>query len=244
MIQVIQRAGAILRALDNHPGGRSVGEVAADVGLPRSSVHRILKSLEAEHLVSSVSDERGFRLGPALMQLASSANAWLGDHAHVLIQELSGEMDETVDLAVRSGSTAYFIDQVAATNRLQAVSAVGLHFPLHCTANGKALLSELDDDRIVELVGPRLERFTADTIVDIDELLVDIGEVRESGVAFDREEHHEGISAIGTLLSNPYGMPAALSVPVPTSRFRTRADGLREQLLAGRARIEAALLAG
>lgn len=241
MIQVIQRAGLVLRALESHPGGRSVGEIAAEVGLPRSSVHRILKSLESEHLVSSVSEERGFRLGPGLMRLAASASAWLTEHAHALIKELSEEMDETVDLAVRSGDTAHFIDQVVADNRLQAISAVGLHFPLHCTANGKALLSELDDDDVVALVGPDLEPLTPNTIVRVDELLADLDTVRSSGIAFDREEHHSGISAIGTTLANPYGLAAALSVPVPTSRFAEREDQLCEQLLAGRARIEAAL---
>lgn len=241
MIQVIQRVGAILRALEAHPDGRSVGEVAADVGLPRSSVHRILKSLETEHLVSSVSDERGFRLGPGLMRLAASASSWLTEHAHALIAELSRQIDETVDLAVRSGDTAHFVDQVVADNRLQAISAVGLHFPLHCTANGKALLSTLDDDEVVVLVGDHLEQLTPNTIVHIDRLLDDLAHVRRSGIAFDREEHHAGISAIGTTLANPYGLPAALSVPVPTSRFIQREQELCEQLLEGRTRIERAL---
>ena len=241
MIQVIQRAGAILRALEAHPAGRSVGEVAAEVGLPRSSVHRILKSLESEHLVSSVSDERGFRLGPALMRLAASASTWLTEHAHALIQELSDDMDETVDLAVRSGDTAYFVDQVVADNRLQAISAVGLHFPLHCTANGKALLSLLADDDVVALLGNDLERLTDNTIVTVDALLEELAEVRRSGVAFDREEHHAGISAIGTALANPYSLPAALSVPVPTSRFVEREEELSAKLISGRSRIEQAL---
>ena len=166
MIQVVQRAAAILRALETHPGGRTVGEVAAEVELPRSSVHRILKSLEEEHLVASVSDERGFRLGPALLRLSSSAGSWLTEHAHGLIRELSEEMDETVDLAVRSGDTAYFVDQVAAKNRLQAVSAVGLQFPLHCTANGKALLSDLADDDVVARLGPELDLDARIIVVD------------------------------------------------------------------------------
>ena len=241
MIQVIQRAGSILRALEPYAGGRSVGEVAAEVGLPRSSVHRILKSLEGEGLVVSVSDERGFRLGPAFMRMASSASAWLTDHAHPLIAQLSAEIDETVDLAVRSGTSAHFIDQVAAGNRLRAVSAVGLSFPLHCTANGKALLAQLDDRAITELLGQHLERLTPHTITDLGALLRELGEVRRSGLAFDREEHHLGISAVGTTVDNQYGLAVAVSVPVPTSRFAEREEYLCDRLLAGREQIAARL---
>lgn len=241
MVQVIERAGAILRALEGHPEGRSVNEIAGAIDLPRSSVHRILKSLENEHLVSSVSDERGFRLGPALMRLASSASSWLAEHAHAMIVELAQDLGETVDLAVRSGDRAYFIDQVAGANRLQAISAVGLHFPLHCTANGKALLSQLADDEVVELVGSALEPLTASTVTDVDALIAELAETRATGLAFDREEHHDGICAVGTTIANPHGLPAALSVPVPATRFVERADDLAAGVLATRERIEAAL---
>ncbi len=241
MSQVLQRAGAILRALEGHHNGRSAGEVAAEVGLPRSTVYRLLKSLEAEHLVSGVSGDGGFRLGPAFMRYSSSANAWLTAQTHRQLQELSRDLDETVDLAVRSGASAYFIDQVAAENRLQAVSGIGLHFPLHCTANGKALLSLLNDGEVVDLLGAELEPLTSNSVVDIDVLLKELGRIRESGLAFDDEEHHLGISAVGTPLENPLGIGAALSVPVPTSRFVERRDELIEGLVAGRAEIEAAL---
>lgn len=241
MIQVIERAGAILRALEPHPKGRSVGEIANEVGLPRSSVHRILKSLEAEHLVIAVSEERGFRLGPALMRLASSASAWLAEIIHPSLVELSAELDETVDLAIRAGATASFIDQVAAGHRLQAVSAVGLSFPLHCTANGKALLAELDDVDVATLIGDAMLAMTPMTITALGPLLDELALVRQTGLAHDREEHHLGISALGTMIENPYGLPVALSVPVPTTRFREREDELGRLLLAGRDRIERAL---
>jgi len=236
--QVVKRAAAILRALEEHPQGRSVAETAGAVGLPRSSVHRLLKALEDEHLVAGVSEEGGFRLGPALMHLASSANSWLVETVHPFLEELSRSLDETVDLAVQSGATVYFIDQVAAAHRLQAVSHTGLAFPAHCSANGKALLAELPDDRVAALVDGTLSALTPNTITDMTALLKELAEVRESGVAFDREEHHLGISAVGTTLHNPYGLEVAVSVPVPSSRFVDREDEIVEQVLKGRQRIE------
>lgn len=238
MSQVVRRTAAILRALEKHPEGCSVAEVATAVNLPRSSVHRVLKALEHEHLVASVSEERGFRLGPALMHLASSANSWLIETIHPYLEELSASLDETVDLAVQSGADVYFVDQVAASHRLQAVSQTGLAFAAYCTANGKALLAELKDNEVVSLVAGSLTPLTPNTIVEVDTLLTELETIRTSGVAFDREEHHLGISAVGTALANPYGLAVAVSVPVPTSRFVDRESEVVEQLLKYRERIE------
>ena len=76
-MQVIARAAAILRRLATAPQGRSLAELAAEVGLPRSTVHRLIKALESEGLVAPVSASGGFRLGPGLLQIASANREWL-----------------------------------------------------------------------------------------------------------------------------------------------------------------------
>ena len=238
MSQVIRRSAAILRALEQHPEGRSVAEVAALVSLPRSTVHRLLQSLAEEHLVTPVSEERGFRLGAGLMHLATSATKWLVENITPFLRDLSVELEETVDLAVLSGSNVYFIDQVAAPHRLQAVSQTGLAFPLHCTANGKALLADMTDDQVRALVGESLVRHTANTIANIDDLLAELHDVRTRRVAFDRDEHTDGISAAGTSIRNPYGLALAMSVPVPTSRFSENEERITSGVIDGRKRIE------
>ncbi len=118
------------------------------------------------------------------------------------------------------------------------MSHTGLAFPAHCTANGKALLAELDDDRAAAVVDGTLSALTPNTITDTAVLLEELASVRESGVAFDREEHHLGISAVGTTLQNPYGLAVAASVPVPSTRFVDREDEIVEQVLRARQRIE------
>jgi len=236
--QVVRRAAAILRSLTNHPQGRSVAEVATEVDLPRSSVHRILKALEGEHLVAAVSEERGFRLGPAMMHLASSTNSWLIDTVHPYLEQLSLELDETVDLSVQSGATVYFIDQVAAQQRLRGVSEVGAAFPAHCTANGKALLARLDDTAVITLVESSLQALPPNTVIEHDALLAEMASIRETGLAFDHEEHHVGISAVGTALENPHGLAVAISVPVPTSRFAERKAEIVRALNASKAELE------
>lgn len=230
-VQVISRAAAIIRALEGRPGGLSVGELAREVGLARSTVHRIVSALVSEDMLVPVTANSGFRIGPGLMRVASMSREWLAEHAHKRLIELSQTVDETVDLAVRSADRALFIDQVAVSHRLQALSGVGVAFPLHCTANGKALLAELDNAAVESLVGPELEALTENTITDRGVLLGELDQIRETGLAMDREEHHLGISAVGASLTNPYRIPVAISIPVPVARFRGREKELGEALM-------------
>jgi len=237
-VQVISRAAAIIRALEGRPKGLSLAELAKQVGLARSTVHRIVAALVTEDMLVPVSGSGGFRIGPGLMRVASSSREWLAEHAHKHLLELSRQVDETVDLAVRSVDRVLFIDQVAVAHRLQALSGIGVAFPLHCTANGKALLAELDNAAIERILGPRLQAMTEHTITDRAALLDHLEAVRESGVAADREEHHLGICALGVSLSNPYRIPAAISIPVPVGRFEGREDELTDALFKARSALE------
>jgi DNA-binding IclR family transcriptional regulator len=240
-VQVVARAAAILRQLGQAPRGRSLAEIAAGVDLPRSTVHRLVKALEHEGFVVPASAAGGFRLGPGVLQLANASRELLVANVHPQLVALSSELGETVDLAVLSGDRVTFIDQVARPQRLQAVSAVGVSFPLHSTANGKALLAELDDDEIRKLLPTRLPRLTPNTITSFEALLAELADVRASGLAWDREENDLGICAVGVAIANPFGVLTAVTVPVPAGRFAGSEARLADALLAARRRIQADL---
>jgi DNA-binding IclR family transcriptional regulator len=135
---------------------------------------------------------------------------------------LSKELGETVDLSVLKGNGAVFTDQVEGAHRLRAVSAVGETFPLHCSANGKAILSIVDTQKLERILREPLARLTANTIVQRAELLKEIESVRRTGVAYDLEEHTEGICAVGAAFLDPIGRAVALSIPVPATRFHNK----------------------
>ena len=144
-VQVISRAISVLRALEGEPAGLSLGQIGERVGLARSTVQRIVEALRGEQFVISASPTSGVRLGPALIRLAASASVEFDHITRPIIATLSQTLGETVDVSVLKGSMAVFTDQIQGSHRLRAVSAVGESFPLHCTANGKALLSVLRD---------------------------------------------------------------------------------------------------
>jgi DNA-binding IclR family transcriptional regulator len=152
-VQVIARAANILRALEAEDAGLSLGQIAQRVQLARSTVQRIVASLEAEGLVAAASPNGRVRLGPAILRLAASVRSDFVRMARPFLRQLSSDLRETVDLAAVRGDHLVFIDQVIGSHRLRTVSAVGETFPLYCTANGKAYLSGLDEATIERLLG-------------------------------------------------------------------------------------------
>ena len=223
-IQVLSRSFAILRALEGETAGLSLSQLAERTGLPRSSVHRLVTALEAERFLSAASPTGGVRLGPEIMRLAQSVRPDLRSVLHATMERLYEEVNETVDLATLDGDHLRFIDQIAAPHRLRAVSAVGDAFPLHCTANGKAILALLPEATARDLLPDRLARHTPKTHTARKALLAELADVRRTSIAFDREEHTEGISAVGFAVRHGPATYAAITVPMPTARFEDRED--------------------
>jgi DNA-binding IclR family transcriptional regulator len=230
-IQVISRAGQILRTLTDARRGLSLAEIAQVVDLPRSTVHRIVSALEAEGLVAMAGPTGGYRLGPEFLRMANTQRGELRTEVRPWLESLSAEVNETVDLSVLIADQVSFIDQVASWHLLRAESAVGATWPAYCSANGKAMLAQLDDADLRKLLPPRLRAFTPHTVTRRSALLEELADVRLRGYALAREEHTIGISAIGAPIGRGVGVVAALSIPVPTQRFVGREQELAAALL-------------
>lgn len=232
-IQVISRAAAILWALEKNPDGLSLGEIAKLVGLPRSTVQRIVDALDRENLIIASSSTSGVKLGPALLTLAAATRFEIVELLRPTLEALAKETGESVDLAVADQDKVVFVDQAAGIHRLTAVSAVGLSFPLHCSANGKAVLAALDDADLEKLKKRmKLTRQTTNTITSWPRLYRELARIRETGFAIDREENSVGICAVATAVRSPAGELAAISIPVPTQRFIAKEAELAKLLIA------------
>jgi len=230
-VQVIARAADVLRSLQGHPHGLSLSEIAARVGLARSTVHRLVAALEDEGFVVPASPNGRVRLGPMLARLAAASRGDLRDELHPALQRLSTEVEETVDLAVLEGANVRFLDQIPAPHRLRAVSGVGETFPAHCTANGKALLAALPRDQVDRLLPRRLAAHTPRTIASRAALWAELDAVREAGVAYYREEHTLGVCAVGATVNDAVGPVAAITVVAPADRFAANEERLTAALL-------------
>lgn len=216
-IQVIGRAANILRALKEDTGAMSLGQIAEHVSLPRSTVQRIVGALQAENFVVAEKGSSGFRLGPELTALAAATRYNTVEECRLLLAELSQETGETTDLSALKGGGMIFLDQIPGTHRLRAVSAVGDVFPLTTTANGRACLSLLPEDQAILLIKQEWQRRGING--NLKTFLGMLSDIRTMGLAYDFEEHAQGISAIGFAFTDWAGVLHAISVPVPSTRF-------------------------
>jgi IclR family acetate operon transcriptional repressor len=237
-IQVIARAAAVLRALKDHPQGLSLGELAKLLGLARSTVQRIVDALDRENLVIAAAPTRGVRLGPALIALAAATRFEVAEIARPVLQEISRECGETVDLSILDGDKLVFVDQIVGGYRLRADSAIGVSFPLHSTAPGKAMLAVMTEGERNNLK-PRLKltRITKHTISSWPVLVCELDKTQQSGLSYDLEENSLGISAVASGLRMVTGEIVAISIPVPTQRFDSMRPELEKLLLTHMARL-------
>jgi DNA-binding IclR family transcriptional regulator len=222
-IQVIARAAAILRVLRDHTEGMSLGQIAEKVDLPRSTVQRIVGALQAERLVIASSSGGSIRLGPEITALSEATRYNVVEECRLHLSELSRKLGETADLSVLRGAGMIFLDQVPGTHRLRTVSAVGDVFPLTTTANGRAALSLLPEAQARALAEAEWARrkIPGEQPRDWPAFAALLAEVRETGLAYDRDEHTGGISAIGFAFRDRTNEVLAISVPVPSQRFET-----------------------
>jgi DNA-binding IclR family transcriptional regulator len=226
-VQSVDRALTILEVLARI-GEAGVTEIAAELGVHKSTAFRLVTTLEAHRLVEQATDRGKYRLGVGILRLAGATTARLDlvQEARPVCRQLAADTGETVNLAVLSESSALYLDQVAGSSALQPHNWVGQHIPLHATSNGKVLLSGLDDVALDEVLGG-LSRYTALTITRKSQLREEVKLVREQGYAVAIDELEVGLTAAAAPIRNAHGdVVASMSVSGPT--FRLTADRVEE----------------
>jgi DNA-binding IclR family transcriptional regulator len=200
--------------------------------IPLATVQRVVTALNKENLVISVSRNGGVRLGPGLIPLAAAVQgSSLAEWAHPFVSKIANEANETTDLSLFDRDKAVVIAQYTGNQELRAVSVVGDSLPLYCTASGKAVLSALPDGELRKLRRTlHLVPMTKNTIVSWEKLDREIAKIRETGVAFDVEEHRIGIAGAAIAITGPAGEYAAVGIKAPTHRLLERQQSITRTL--------------
>jgi DNA-binding IclR family transcriptional regulator len=234
-------------ALADGPVG--VTDVAGRVGLPKSTVARMLASLEREGAVEQVPGETRYRLGPRIVALASNMRDTRGlvAIAHPTLVALAGELGEAAGLSVPDGRTVHYVDQVDSPNPVQVRDWTGSRIPMHAVSSGQVFLAHLSASALARFIAAPLEGFTPRTLTDAGALLERLRDVRRDGHAWVREEFAEGISSAAAPIAGAGGeIVAAVHVHGPTYRFPVAGseDAIAVAVRAAGARIGARLRAG
>jgi len=217
-VQSIDRALQLLEHLADAGGSLRLAELEAASSLPLPTIHRLLKSLVHNGYVRQ-DPSRRYTLGPRLIRLGETAGRELGSWAKPRLAELVAEIGETANMALLEGDAVVYVAQVPSAHSMRMFTEVGRRVPAHCTGVGKALLSQLGDQQVLELL--RRTGMTAQTprtVTDPGALLAELNEVRVQGWAVDDAEQEVGVRCVAVPVA---GAPtqAALSVSGPSGRI-------------------------
>ena len=239
-VQSIERAVAILRAFSREEEELGVTELSRQLSLHKSTVSRLLASLQREGLVEENPDTRKYRLGMTLVTFGGLVLQRLDvtQAARPLMQALSNTTQETVTLAVKDGDEAVNIAQVPSPQMVKHIEWIGRRRPLHCTAVGKVLLAYMPVVELKTIISRGLQRYTPNTIIDPELLCQELAQVSEQGYATAREEFEIGLNAIAAPIHNhTEEVVAAISVSGPAfrlspDRFASMAEHIQRSALA------------
>lgn len=221
LIQSVDRAIDVLEFLAERDEG-AVTDLAAALGVHKSTAHRLLASLEARGLVEQVSERGRYRLGVGIVRLAgvTAARLDLVEQSRPVTRRLAAEVGETVNVARLEGSTAVNLDQVLGGATVATQNWVGQRTPLHATSSGKVLLAALDPAERARLLASPLERYTPATITDRAALERELADVSARGWACTCEELEVGLNAIAAPIRGlDGGVVAAVSASGPSYRL-------------------------
>jgi len=222
-VQSLIRALSLLDALSENDDGLSLTTVAKKVGLPPSSAHRLLTTLQRKRFVRFEPGAMTWRVGVQAFVVgnAFARSREMAPLALPYMRQLMEKSGETVNLYVPNGGQAICIAQVQSRQVIRAISRPGGGLPLEISAAGKAVLAGMArsdvDDLLAKHGPPEAKR---GTITKLRKLHAELGRIRARGYSFDDEEVAAGLRCIATSIRDEFGAPlAAVSIAGPITRL-------------------------
>lgn len=225
MVQSLERAFAILGEVAQRPAG--VTAIAERVGLPKSTVARLLGALEDVEAVERFDGAR-WRIGPGVAALSSAASPErsLVSIARPYLAILVAELHEDAGLGLPDGNEIRYVDQVESDNPVQVRDWTGARAPMHAVPSGLVLLAEWPEEALDAYLSGELVALTRHTVIDARQLRKRLAEVRKAGHAWGLEEFAEGIDSVAAPIRDARGKAiAAIHVHGPAYRFPPNGTG-------------------
>jgi IclR family KDG regulon transcriptional repressor len=220
----VQKALKILESLGERQSLRP-SEIAQQLGLSRSNVHRLLFTLEETGYVERSLDST-YYLGFKVFMLGSNFSTPndITEIAYPHMKQLADISQENVNLGVMYENRVLYLNKIKSPHNLKLDTPIGKMDPLHCTGLGKALLSGFTDKELKEYItSTELTKYTPKTIIEPDMLFDHIRKVRTKGVAFDFEELDKGVHCIAASIYNHMNQTvAAISISAPSVRLTNK----------------------
>ena len=220
-VQSVDRALSVLEILAAC-GEAGVTEVAAELGVHKSTAFRLVAALESRGFVEQLADRGKYRLGFGVVRLAGAAAAQLdiARQGRPICEALAADLQETVNIAILDGDRAVNVSQARGPAALSTHNWVGQGTPLHATSSGKVLLAYASDAVRKDVLSRELPRYTPATISDPEVLRQHLDLIVDQGWAATAEEYEVGLNALAAPVRGADGdVFAALSVSGPSFRI-------------------------
>ncbi|GLQ12067.1 IclR family transcriptional regulator [Devosia yakushimensis] len=238
---LIGKATEVLTRIGSAPGKIGFAELSAATGIARATLYRILSALTSRGLIRVDPVTQNYTLGFQFLELAQNvwSSADLASVASAELRRLRDMTGETAYLAVQEKRHVLALGRFEGAHSRRSNAKLGALKPMHCTSQGKAILSALSEAQVDAILSDGMERFTEHTIVDAASLKTQLQIIRARGYATDDEEIVMGTRCVGAAVRDRSGRPiAAISVAGPTYRMTVeRAEQLGREIAEAAQRI-------
>jgi len=199
-----------------------MSQIAVKVDIHKSTVHRLLATLEEKQFVERDNLSGVYRLGITMLHMAylTLEQNDLRRICHPFLLMLKDQFRETVNLSVLEGGNMVYLDVVESPKRVKLAAAVGQRLPAYCTASGKAFLAFSPEELVKKVLDEGMLRQTQYTITGQKDFFATMGRIKDRGFAFSRQEFEAEINAVAVpILDNRQSPVAAVAVAGPSFRL-------------------------
>lgn len=217
-VEAVRTSLRIVDALDER-GASGLTELADSLDMPKSTVYVHLSTLVDRGFV--IKDDDRYRLSLRFLELGASVRAGtLYEQAKGEVDAVAEDLGQLVNLMTEEDGLGVYVYSVRGPDAVDLDTTPGRHFPLNTTALGKAMLAQMTDERIDEIVDQHgLPARTDRTVTDREELLAQLETIRDRGYALDNEENLRGIACVAVPILVERGVIGALSASAPANRM-------------------------
>lgn len=216
-VQSVERVFELLELISDAGGEVTLSELASNTKLPRPTIHRLLRTLAAKSYIRQLANRR-YALGPRLIRLGEGASKQLGALAGPQLTSLVEALGETSNMAVLDSDMVVYIAQVPSKHAMRMFTEVGRRARTHATGVGKAILAQLDDAAVRNIVARAgMPTPTEMSIGTVDDLLLELDRIRERGYSIDDGEQEVGVRCFAMAVPGA-PTPTAISVSGPVAR--------------------------
>ena len=235
-VQSVSRAMEILRCFQTLPE-LGISEIAAEMDLNKSTTFGLVNTLMSYGFLEQMPETRKYRLGLSLLEFGNLVLSRIDirREAREACFPLAAKYHATVHIATHIDGEVIYIDKIDKGDSLISISNVGKKVPMHCCGVGKAMLAFLPQEYLKQYVFNKpLQKLTPNTITEKSVLLEQLQEIKETRIAFDREEIEVGLCCIASPILQQDGLPQiAISLSFPYGRINEiDQNAAREEVLA------------